>query len=239
MDALEVCDTVPVPLPLKVKATNLGYVIWLLTSAQANFEFNENYMDATTIAGSETVEGCRICLITLECGKQLTGENIRIRSDLSSCAKVPPVKLDVALPEPRANYFSLLPTVGELPYDKSEVEADMKLLKSVKLELQAQPLYGYKKRIQQIAEPIARKLTMLKPSFEKHFNNYFSWKSHLVIGIAVFILSALLHLGLMFGLHRYEKLHKFQPFSHKLDKQKISFKPFMLVLDQHLDRVQN
>ena len=30
MNALEVCDTVPVPLPLKVKATNLGYGIWLL-----------------------------------------------------------------------------------------------------------------------------------------------------------------------------------------------------------------
>ena len=34
MDALEVCDTIPVPLPLKVKATNLGYGIWLITSAQ-------------------------------------------------------------------------------------------------------------------------------------------------------------------------------------------------------------
>ena len=239
MDALEVCDTVPVPLPLKVKATNLGYGIWLITSAQANFDFKENYMDATTLAGSKTVKGCRICLITLECGKQLTGENIRIRSDLSSCAKVPPVKLEVELPQPMANLFSLLPTVEELPYYNTKVEANMKLLKSLKLELQAQPQYGYKKNIQQIAEPIAQKLTMLKPSLEKQFNNYISWKSHLMIGIAVFILSALLHLGLMLALHRYKKLHKFQPFSHKLDKEKIPLKPIMVVEDQHLDRVQN
>ena len=54
MDALEVCDTVPVALPLKVKATNLEYGMWLITSAQANFEFKENYMDATTLAGSKS-----------------------------------------------------------------------------------------------------------------------------------------------------------------------------------------
>ena len=70
MDALEVCDTVRVSL--KVKATNLRYGIWLITPAQANFEIKENYIDATTLAGSKTVEGCRICLITLECGKKLT-----------------------------------------------------------------------------------------------------------------------------------------------------------------------
>ena len=80
---------------------------------------------------------------------------------------------------------------------------------------------------------------MLKPTFEKQFKNYISWKSHLMIGIAVFILSALLHLGLMLALHRYRELHKFQPFSHKLDKQKIRLKPIMVVEDQHLDRVQN
>ena len=56
MDALEVCDTVPVSLPLKVKTNNLGYGIWLITSAQANFEFEENFMDATNLAGSKTVE---------------------------------------------------------------------------------------------------------------------------------------------------------------------------------------
>ena len=133
MDALEVCDTVPVPVSLKVKATNLGYGIWLITSAQANFEFKEIFMDATKLAGSKTVKGCRICLITLECGKQLTGENIRIRSDSSSCTKVPPVKLEVELPQPIANLFSLLPTVDELPCYNAKVEANMKLLKSLKL----------------------------------------------------------------------------------------------------------
>ena len=42
MDALEVCDTVALEIALKVKETNPGYGIWLITSAQVNFEFKEN-----------------------------------------------------------------------------------------------------------------------------------------------------------------------------------------------------
>ena len=63
MDVLEVFHTVPVPLPLKVKETNLGYGIWLITSAQEDFEFKENYVDATTLAGSKTVKGCGNCWV--------------------------------------------------------------------------------------------------------------------------------------------------------------------------------
>ena len=184
----------------------------LLTSAQANFVFKETYVDATTLAGSKTVKGCRICLITLECGEQLT-------------AKVPPVKLDLELPKPMANFFSLLPTVDELSCYNKKVEANMKLLKYVNFELQAQLQYSCKRNIQQIAVPIAKKLTMREPSFEKKkkkkFNEYILWKSRLVVRNAGFILSALLHLGLMIALYRYRNLCKFQPFSHKLDEQKI------------------
>ena len=72
MDVLLVCDTVLVPLPLKVKTSNLGYRVWLITSAPANFEFKKLYMDATTLTDSETVKGCSICLITKECGEQLS-----------------------------------------------------------------------------------------------------------------------------------------------------------------------
>ena len=38
-------------------------------------------------------------------------------------------------------------------------------------------------------------------------------------------------------LHR--ELHKFQPFRHKLDKQKIPLKPIFVAEDQHLHCVQN
>ena len=147
--------------------------------------------------------------------------------------------MDAELPQPMANLFSLLSTVDELAYYNTKVEVIMKLLKSLKLEFQAQPQNRYKKNFQKTAQPIAQKLTMLKPSFEKHVNNYLWWKNHLMIGIAIFTLSALLHVGLMFALQRYRKFHNFQAFTHKLDNQEIPLKPIMVVKYQQLDRSQN
>ena len=100
------------------------------------------------------------------------------------------------MPKPMAACISTLPTVKELPYYNTNVEVNLKLLRSVKLEHQAQPQYGNEKNIQQITEPIAQKLTMPKPSFKKQIINYITWKRLLVFGIAVFILGELLHLGL-------------------------------------------
>ena len=84
-------------------------------------------MNATTLAGSTTIDGCRICLVSLNCGKQLIGPNLRIRSDLGTCMKVSPLKLNVTLPEIMARLFCLIPTVDELLYNK-RVEANIQLL---------------------------------------------------------------------------------------------------------------
>ena len=235
MDAIEDCDTEAVTLPLKEKATNLGYGIWLITSTSSNFKFRESYMNATTTAGSTTIDGCQICLVSLRCGKQLIGPNVRIRSDLSTCMKVPPLKLNVTLPEPMARLFSLIPTVDQLPHYNTRVEANIQLLSSMKLELQSQPDNSYRSDLNYIAQPIAQKLTALKPSLEKQFNNYLSWKSHLAIGFVVFFVSTALHLGVTYALHRYKRLPKFLPFFHKLDNQKVSLKPIMMVEDHYLE----
>ena len=143
-----------------------------------------------------------------------------------------------------AKLFSLLPRVDELPYYNTKVEAIMKLLKSVKHEPQAQPQNGYKKNMQRIAdEPIAQKLTMLKPSFEKQFNNYSSRKSHFVIGSSFSVIGIHPECTTTFGTNistsSLGKTPQISTLSHKLDKQKIPPKPNMLVEDQHLDRVRN
>ena len=238
MDAIEVCETEAVPPPLKEKAPNLGYGIWLINSANPNFNFRESFMNATTTAGSKTIKGCRICIVSLKCGKQLIGPNIRIRSDLTTCMKVPPLYLNVKLPDQMSKLFSLLPTVDELPYYNTRVEANIKLLHTLKLELQSQPDKTYRDDLTLIAKPIADKLTALKPSLEKQFNDYISWKSHLAIGLVVFCVSTALHIGLTYALHRYKRLHKFLPFSHKLDQQKVQLKPIMMVEDEHLEGLQ-
>ena len=56
VDALSVCDTSLVSLPSTEQATNLGFAIWLITSATDDFLFRESH---ATAASSKTII-CRL-----------------------------------------------------------------------------------------------------------------------------------------------------------------------------------
>ena len=112
----------------------------------------------------------------LERGRQSTEKNIRVRSHLSPCAKVPTVELDVELPKTMEELFSLLPAVSELSDYNTKVGANTKLLKSGKLELQAQSQNGYNNN-EQLAGTLVQKLAMPELSFENSIINYVSWKT--------------------------------------------------------------
>ena len=60
MDAIEICDTDAVTLPLKVEATNLGFGVCFTSSASDNFPFRDSLLNATITAGSLTIDGCRM-----------------------------------------------------------------------------------------------------------------------------------------------------------------------------------
>ena len=60
-------------------------------------------------------------LITLPGGKQASGNNIRIRLDLSSCSKHPQLNWMWNCQKPVANLFRLQPSVEELPYYNTKV----------------------------------------------------------------------------------------------------------------------
>ena len=103
-EALAVCDTTIVQLPAIEQATKLGYGIWLIQSAHA---VTLREVSSSSVQGS-SFRGCRICLITLACGMQIMTD-IKIRSDLSSCAHIPPIKLQVSLPNPIASLVMEVP----------------------------------------------------------------------------------------------------------------------------------
>ena len=239
MDANEFCDTEAVTLLLREKATNLHYGIWLITTTSPNFKFVESYMNATTKVGSTMVDGSHICFVSLSCGKPLIDSNVRIRSDLSTFMKVPPLKVKVTLPEPMARLFSLIPIVNQLPHYNIRVEANLQLLNSLNLQLYSPPDHSYHSDLNYMAQPIAQKLTPLKLSPEKQFKNSLSWKIHFAVDLVVFLVSTTLHLSVSYPLHRYKKLQSFLPFSHKLDKRKVPLKPIMMVEDQHLEGLEN
>ena len=76
--AFQRCQLDVIELPLTEKAPNLGFGRWLVTSSHdyALVESTEN--GSNPLARIEHT-GCRVCIITLECAKQLRGPNIRLR----------------------------------------------------------------------------------------------------------------------------------------------------------------
>ena len=79
VSALQVCETEQIVLPATEKAENLGYGVWLMTSATTAYTLFESDTESTTSSGIVKYPGCRICITTLKCGKQLSGDHIKIR----------------------------------------------------------------------------------------------------------------------------------------------------------------
>ena len=230
VDALSVCDTSLVSLPSNEQATNLGFGIWLITSANDDFIFRESHATAAS-SKTQSFAGCRICIITLECGMQIMTKHIKIRSDLSSCSHIPAIKLRVSLPNPLASLIMEVPPLEDLPLYDSKAEAGVKLLKQVRKELVHSPRVREVNRLVDIARPLASDMKLLKPSLTREFNQYVPFKVSFTLTIVVFIVSTILHLLFMYIYHKYHLADRLFP--KKLIKNKFNVKPSLDVPDEH------
>ena len=58
LDKLKVCDTEQIQLPSTEKAENLGFGVWLITSATSAYTLFESGIESTTASGIEKFPGC-------------------------------------------------------------------------------------------------------------------------------------------------------------------------------------
>ena len=130
--AIKVCDTEKVVLT-DPGAQNLGYGIWLLTSASSDFTLSEIGMDENGRQTNIPHKGCNVCSITLKCGHTKFGDHIEIRADLQSCQYLPAKRINVKLPDQLAHLIDSVPKIDELPKYERSTEANLDLLKKVKL----------------------------------------------------------------------------------------------------------
>ena len=86
--AFTVCETEKVLLPSPEKVRNLGYGIWLLTSASDFLTLREYNLNQKNAPKRRENPGCNICILTLDCGTQLISKHIKIRPDLKTCDKI-------------------------------------------------------------------------------------------------------------------------------------------------------
>ena len=138
-------------------------------------------------------------------------DNIKIRWDISSWAHIPPIKLQVSLPNPIASLVMEVPPSEELLSCTSKAEEGVKLAKEVKLQLTKGPKNREVKHMIDIARPYASEMKLLKPALTKEFNQYVPFRVSFMLTITVFIVSTALHLLFMYIYHRYNLASKLFP----------------------------
>ena len=204
VQALQICDTEQIALPATEKAENLGFGVWLITSATTAYTLFASDTASTTSSGIIKYPGCRICNITLECGKQLVSPHIKIRSDLSTYKQLPAIKIKVKFPDPLKPLWSELPDVDDMPYFWSKSAAGIALPEEFRENLLESPKMRDPDELLEIARPISLKLTQLLPSLSKEFDSYLSVKNSLSMSLISFLGSMVLRLLFVCIYHRYK-----------------------------------
>ena len=132
--ALQRCQLDVVELLLTEKARNLGFGRWLITSSKDDYALIESAVNGSNPWARIKHTGCRVCIITLGCGKQLRRPNVHLRSDLTACDTVPAIRLDFQLPDSISTLFKLMPPLDELPNFSSRSEAQFQILQQIQPE---------------------------------------------------------------------------------------------------------
>ena len=170
---------------------NLGFGLWLITSANADFTFRESSSLATSTS-SRSFAGCNICIIILACGMQIHTGHIIIPSDLASCSTIPAIKLRLSLPDPLESLIMQVPPLDDLPLHTSTAEAGVTILKAVRKKLMSSPIVRQVNQLVEIARPFAQDMKLLKPSLTREFNQYVPFKVSFTLTVTVFIISTVL-----------------------------------------------
>ena len=207
VEAIQICDTEQIALSATEKAENLGLGVWLITSPTTASTLFESDAASTTSSRIIKYPGCRICIITLECGKLLVGPHIKIRLDLSTCEQLPAIKIKVKFPDPLKQLWSELPEVDDMPYFSTKSAAGIAMLKKVRGHLIDSPKMRDPEKFLEIARPINSKMTQLRPFLSKEVDSHLSIKNSLLMSLISFLGSLVLHMFFVCIYHRYKHKH--------------------------------
>ena len=214
---------------MKEQAKKLGFGVGLITSAHVGYSL----METGTLSSSDSTirkfKGCKICLISLECGRQIMGPNIKIRSDLSSCEHIPAVKVNVKPPDSLAHLIETLPSVEEMPTYNQQVDASMDMLRNVSEKLTKIATTANIETLEDIAKRIATGMRTLEPSLPRHFDNLDTLKQWIIISLISFLLSMMLHILFFWVYNKYSRVRRLVPQFLKGEDQKTNtpMKPVM------------
>ena len=98
-----------------------------------------------------------------------------------------------------------------MPYCSTKAEAGIAMLKVVQETLLDSPKMRDPKDFLEIAPPIAKKVTQLRPSLLREFDSHLSTRHSLVMSLISFAGSRVLHITVVWIYHRYKYRNKATP----------------------------
>ena len=75
----------------------------------------------------------------MKCGKQLSGDHIKVRSNLNICEEMPAIKVNLKFPDPLLELWSELPEIDDMSYYSTKAEAGIAMLREVRETLLDSP----------------------------------------------------------------------------------------------------
>ena len=225
--AVQKCSVKPYLLPQREKALNLGFGRWLILSAHGDFTLTESNSNSSHPLQVAYHNGCQACVFTLNCGRELEGPNIHVRSDLSACRDVPALRIDVQLPDPIAHLFTKLPTLEDMPHIPTIEAARFHLIEDVEIALATVPESKRKnlEELDKIADPIIFRMTQLRPNLQSKFDDAVDFKLYITVAVLSFCFSILFHVLLGYLQLKLIRVHKKFPFRLTLKGKKIKTLP--------------
>ena len=128
--------------------------------------------------------GCQVCIIVLQCGQELQGPNIHLRSDWSTSVDAVPFQLDIQLPDPLTFLFNELPPTADLAQIPDIDTARVKLVSEVQTKFLEVPQHKRRQLdvLAAFAKPIAANMKILPPPLAAKFHDTVSWTPYICFG---------------------------------------------------------
>ena len=164
--ALQNCNINTIKLPVTEKAKNLGNGNWHIISATEQFDMYLSEMRDTNPLNRKKLDGCKACVMELECGTKIETRLIEISADMASCKNDSIMRVDVKLTKHLRYLFSKVSSLNEMPHIATESQACQQIIEKVQLKMTTNSDY-YRKSFDQLNElttPIVEDLKIIRPN---------------------------------------------------------------------------
>ena len=145
--------------------------------------------------------------MSLQCGSELQGPRMHLKSDLATCATQLPIVLDFVLPAPLNYLFSKL---HDLPRVFSADSAKLELLENVQIELTQLPEYKRRnlEETNKIATTIINRRATPDWQLSYRLDATVGWPTYITYLFFSLLFSFTIHFLISYVFTKYRKLHR-------------------------------